>query len=137
MDENGVTIQVVAALLYRENRLLVCQRKENGSFPLKWEFPGGKVERGEGNLAALCRELREELGIEVQSATEIFRHKHLYPDRTEVDLTFFRVDDYRAPVANRVFQQILWIEVQRLKELDFLEGDLPLIEKLARQEPGF
>jgi len=137
MDENGVTIQVVAALLYRENRLLVCQRKENGSFPLKWEFPGGKVERGEGNLAALCRELREELGIEVQSATEIFRHKHLYPDRTEVDLTFFRVDDYRAPVANRVFQQILWIEVHRLKELDFLEGDLPLIEKLARQEPGF
>ena len=137
MDENGVTIQVVAALLYRENRLLVCQRKENGSFPLKWEFPGGKVERGEGNLAALCRELREELGIEVQSATEIFRHKHLYPDRTEVDLTFFRVDDYREPVANRVFQQILWVEVQRLKELDFLEGDLPLIEKLARQEPGF
>ena len=137
MDENGVTIQVVAALLYRENRLLVCQRKENGSFPLKWEFPGGKVERGEGNLAALCRELREELGIEVQSATEIFRHKHLYPDRTEVDLTFFRVDDYRAPVANRVFQQILWIEVHRIKELDFLEGDLPLIEKLARQEPGF
>ena len=137
MDENGVTIQVVAALLCRENRLLVCQRKENGSFPLKWEFPGGKVERGEGNLAALCRELREELGIEVLSATEIFRHKHLYPDRTEVDLTFFRVDDYREPVANRVFQQILWIEVQRLKELDFLEGDLPLIEKLARQEPGF
>ncbi|HLD29421.1 MAG TPA: (deoxy)nucleoside triphosphate pyrophosphohydrolase [bacterium] len=129
-----VTIQVVAALLYRENRLLVCQRKENGSFPLKWEFPGGKVERGEGNLAALCRELREELGIEVLSATEIFRHKHLYPDRTEVDLTFFRVDDYREPVANRVFQQILWVEVQRLKELDFLEGDLPLIEKLARQE---
>ena len=137
MDENGVTIQVVAALLYRENRLLVCQRKENGSFPLKWEFPGGKVERGEGNLAALCRELREELGIEVLSATEIFRHKHLYPDRTEVDLTFFRVDDYREPVANRVFQQILWVEVQRLKELDFLEGDLPLIEKLARQELGF
>ena len=132
-----VTIQVVAALLYRGNRLLVCQRKENGSFPLKWEFPGGKVERGEGYLVALCRELREELGIEVQSATEIFRHKHLYPDRTEVDLTFFRVDDYREPVANRVFQQILWIEVQRLKELDFLEGDLPLIEKLARQELGF
>ncbi len=133
----AMTIQVVAALLYRENRLLVCQRKANGSFPLKWEFPGGKVERGEGYLAALCRELREELGIEVQSATEIFRHKHLYPDRMEVDLTFFRVDDYREPVANRVFQQILWIEVQRLKELDFLEGDLPLIEKLVRRELGF
>ena len=132
-----VTIQVVAALLYQENRLLVCQRKETGPFPLKWEFPGGKVEWGEGYLAALCRELREELGIEVQSATEIFRHKHLYPDRTGVDLTFFRVDDYRESVANRVFQQILWVEVQRLKELDFLAGDLPLIEKLARQEPGF
>ena len=128
-----VTIQVAAGLLYRGDRLLVCQRRENGSFPLKWEFPGGKVERGEGPLLALRRELREELGIEVQSATEIFRHRHLYPDRTEVELIFFRVDDYREPVANRVFQRIVWIEVQRLRELDFLEGDLPLIKKLMAQ----
>ena len=129
-----MAMPVVAALIYRGDRLLICQRRAEGSFPLKWEFPGGKVKRGEEYIGALRRELREELGIEMQSAREVFRHKHLYPNGTEVELIFFRVDDYREAVVNRVFQQILWVEAQRLKELDFLEGDLPLIEKLSRQE---
>lgn len=125
---------VVAALIFRGDRLLVCQRRAQGSFPLKWEFPGGKVERGEEYVGALRRELREELGIEIRSAREVFRHQHLYPNGSEVELIFFRVDDYREALVNRVFQQILWVETQRLKELDFLEGDLPLVEKLSRQE---
>lgn len=125
-----MAIQVVAALIYQGDRLLVCQRRENGAFPLKWEFPGGKVERGEGYLTALQRELKEELGIEVQSATEIFRHSHFYPDPLEVELIFFRVENYRGAVANRAFQQVLWVDIRRLEELDFLEGDLPLIDKL-------
>lgn len=129
-----MALQVVAALIYQGDRLLVCQRRAKDLFPLKWEFPGGKVESGEDCVSALRRELREELGIEIQSAREVFRHKHLYSDGTEVELIFFRVDDYRESVVNRVFQQILWAEVERLKELDFLEGDLPLIEKLSRQE---
>lgn len=126
-------MQVVAALIYREARLLVCQRRENGPFPLKWEFPGGKVERGEDYFTALRRELREELGIELQSATEFFRHRQRYAGGDEVDLFFFRVEAYREPIENRVFEQIRWVEVQRLKEIDFLEGDLPLIERLVRQ----
>ena len=128
-----MAMQVVAALIYREARLLVCQRRKNGPFPLKWEFPGGKVERGEDYFAALRRELREELGIELQSATEFFRHRHRYADGDEVDLIFFRIDAYQDPIENRVFQQIRWVEVRRLKEIDFLEGDLPLIEQLVRQ----
>lgn len=127
-------MQVVAALIYEQTKLLVCQRRESGSSPLKWEFPGGKVERGEGDLTALRRELREELGIELQSATEFFRHKHRYTDGSEVDLVFFRVDDYRESLENRVFQQIRWVEIRQLKELDFLAGDLPLVENLVRQE---
>ena len=90
------------------------------------------MEDGEDFLSALRRELREELGIQVQTATEVFRHKHLYPNRTEVELIFFRVDEYREPIANLIFQETLWVEVQHLKEIDFLEGDLPLIEKLVR-----
>ena len=131
---NPVAIQVVAAVIYQRERLLVCQRRENGSFPLKWEFPGGKVEKGEGYLTALQRELREELGIEIQSATEVFRHRHLYPDPMEAELIFFRVENYQGVVANRAFHRLLWVEVQDLKKLDFLEGDLPLIEKLMRHE---
>lgn len=129
-----MAMPVVAALIFRGDRLLVCQRRAQGSFPLKWEFPGGKVEMGEEYVGALRRELREELGIEIRSAREVFRHKHLYPNGSEVELIFFRVDDYREALVNRVFQQILWVETRRLKELDFLEGDLPLVEKLSRQE---
>ncbi len=127
-------MQVVAALICHADRFLVCQRKENGPFPLKWEFPGGKVERGEGYVAALQRELREELGIELRSATEIFRHTHLYSDQMEVELIFFRVKEYQGVIGNHAFHQLLWVEVQELKKLDFLEGDLPLIEKMVSQE---
>jgi 8-oxo-dGTP diphosphatase len=129
-----VTMQVAVALICRQDRLLVCQRRDSGAFPLKWEFPGGKVETGEGYSSALRRELKEELGIEVQSATEVYRHSHLYPDGTEVELVFFRVDDYRGRVENHVFRRILWVEISGLQELDFLEGDLPIIEKIMRRE---
>lgn len=130
----ALTTKVVAALIYQADRLLVCQRRADGPFPLKWEFPGGKIEGEENDCMALRRELREELGIEVRSATEVFRHRHLYPDQMEVELAFFQVKDYQGAVTNRAFQQLLWVKVQELGKLDFLEGDLPLIEKLARQE---
>ncbi|MFQ5683855.1 MAG: (deoxy)nucleoside triphosphate pyrophosphohydrolase [Candidatus Binatia bacterium] len=134
--ENGrgirpVAIEVVAGLIYRENHLLACQRRKGGAFPLKWEFPGGKVEPGETYLGALQRELKEELEIEVLSATEVFRYKHSYSNQMEVDLLFFRVNHYQGAVANRVFHQLLWVAPRELKDLDFLEGDRPLIEKLV------
>jgi len=132
-NDKPVAIRVVAGLIFQRERLLVCQRREGGPFPFKWEFPGGKVERGEENLAALHRELKEELGVEIQSATEIFRYRHFYPDHLEVQLVFFRVDDYQGTVSNQAFRQLLWVEVQELKKLDFLEGDLPLIEKIINQ----
>lgn len=125
-----VATKVVVALIYDAARLLVCQRAENGPFPLKWELPGGKVEPGEGYKTALQRELREELAIEILSAREIFRHRHRYSDQIEVELIFFRVEGYRGAILNRAFHRLLWVEVPRLKELDFLEGDLPLIDKL-------
>lgn len=92
------------------------------------------MEPGEGYFSALQRELREEVGIEIASATEIFRHSHSYPGQTEVELHFFRVDDYRGEVANLTFRRILWAEAQELKDMDFLAGDLPLIEKLTRRD---
>lgn len=125
-------MQVVAGLMVQGDRLLVCQRKETGPFPLKWEFPGGKVEKGEELQEALARELREELAIDIAPAEEIFRHSHCYRDGTQVELIFFRVDEFRGAIANRVFHDIRWAELAELKRMDFLDGDLPLIEKLAR-----
>ena len=124
-------MQVVAALIVEQNRLLICQRREAGPFPLKWEFPGGKVDRGEGLVEALSRELREELAIDIPSAKEFFRHNHAYAEGTQVDLIFFRVDEYRGKIVNRVFRDIRWVELPELETFDFLDGDRPLIDRLV------
>ncbi len=128
------SINVVAGLIFRERLVLACQRHEKSAFSLKWEFPGGKVEEGETNFEALRRELREELDIEVHSATEILHYTHTYPEFSEVNLRFFRVDDFNREVRNLVFQQIDWVDIRELGRLDFLDGDLPLIRKLMRQK---
>jgi 8-oxo-dGTP diphosphatase len=129
-------IEVVAGLICENGRVLACQRSVNAAFPLKWEFPGGKVETGEPHEEALRRELREELQIEVETATKIYDHKHTYTGVSEVSLTFFRIDKYRGKVENLIFKQIAWVEFNKLLEIDFLEGDLPLIKKLATAGGG-
>ena len=130
-------IDVVAGLIFCHGRVLACQRREDAAFPLKWEFPGGKIENGESAAKALRRELKEELSIDVLGSAEVHQHEHCYPDGPTVQLRFFEVLQYRGEVENRVFQQIAWVELAELAQLDFLEGDKPLIEKLATKDPEF
>jgi len=127
---NMNTIDVVAGLILMGDQLLVCQRRRDGAFPLKWEFPGGKVEIGESHEAALVRELKEELGIEVRSVKEIFRHQQAYPGAATVNLRFYRVGAFSGMVRNLVFQNIAWLTWPELSQLDLLEGDLPLVKHL-------
>ena len=122
-------IQVVAGLLFRKSQLLVCQRRADGPFPLKWEFPGGKIEAGESGVAALARELHEELTVELRDAALVCSHDHLYPAGPQVSLEFYRVDFAGEP-ENRVFEQIRWCNLADLGQLDFLDGDRPVIERL-------
>lgn len=123
-------IHVVAGLIYQNGRLLICQRRAGGAFPLKWEFPGGKIEAGESDEAALRRELREELGIEPGCMALIERNDHRYPDGPQVSLSFYRVCDFSGEVKNAVFEQILWVELSELGRFDFLDGDRPIVERL-------
>jgi 8-oxo-dGTP diphosphatase len=124
-------VEVVAGLIFDQGRLLVCQRNSRGSFALKWEFPGGKLEQGEGHKGALRRELKEELGIEAGRLSELFRHEHLYPKIARINLRFFRVEDYSGELKNLVFQQIKWVRIKELMQMDFLDGDLPIVRKLV------
>ena len=127
-------LEVVAALIVRDGQLLVCQRHETSEFPLKWEFPGGKLEPGERCEDALTREIKEELAIEIHDPVKIFSHRHFYPGAFEVSLHFFRVTRFSGNVRNRVFQQICWVPLGELTKFDFLAGDLPLIAILAGLE---
>ena len=82
-------VLVVAALIERGGEILVARRREEGERAGLWEFPGGKVESGEGERAALARELREELGVRVSIGEEYARVEHIYPD-LQVELALFR-----------------------------------------------
>jgi 8-oxo-dGTP diphosphatase len=123
---------VVAALIWQEGRLLICQRRQDAAFPGKWEFPGGKMEPGEQPRAALCRELEEELGIFPDVEEELWRTEYQYPARPPVALFFFAVRRFEGVLQNRVFQQICWVRRQELPQYDFLEADLPLVALLAQ-----
>jgi 8-oxo-dGTP diphosphatase len=129
-------IEVVAGLIVEHGRVLICQRSSASKFPLKWEFPGGKVESGEAHPETLRRELREELAIEVEESKELFRHVHHYKDMPPVELRFYQVMRYRGEVKNLIFQQIVWAQVRKLEQFDFLEGDLPLIKALTGPNSG-
>ena len=125
---------VVAALLFDQGRLLICQRSAKGQFPNQWEFPGGKIEPGEDAKEALRRELLEELGISAEIGAEVWRTEHQYPGYPPIRLLFFSVQHDSGVVENRVFQQVLWVAQQDLSRYDFLEADLPLVEKLRSGE---
>lgn len=111
---------------------MVGQRRSDGRHPLKWEFPGGKVEPGESPQQALVRELREELEIDAHIGSELARYEHHYTRSSRVHLLFFAVPRFAGEPAARVFEQIRWIDLHSLADLDFLDGDLDFVKRLSR-----
>jgi 8-oxo-dGTP diphosphatase len=123
---------VSAGIIYRDERVLVGQRRKGDRHSLKWEFPGGKVEHGESPQQALVRELWEELHIRATIGGELARYQHTYSSASRVHLIFFAVPEFSGEPDGRVFEQISWIVLRDLPALDFLEGDLDFIRRLAR-----
>src|SRR5438128_2190297 len=126
-----MTTVVVAGIIRRENLLLACRRRLDDRFPGKWEFPGGKVEKGESPEAALRRELEEELGIIAEIGECVWQSRHQYPEFPPVELNFFEVTKFTGEPVNLAFEQMRWVRPDELTALDFLEADLPLVAKLA------
>jgi 8-oxo-dGTP diphosphatase len=125
---------VTAALLLRGTQVLACQRTRHQTMPLKWEFPGGKIEPGEQPRDALRRELEEELGIAARIGDEVARLKHLYKNGNAVELRFFLVREYEGEVENRIFADVRWVERTELPGYDFLEADQELVRQIAAGE---
>ena len=124
-------VEVVAAVIVRDGKILIGQRKRGGRHPLKWEFPGGKVEPGEDPRAALARELREELNIDAMIGEELDSYEVSYGDGFRLMLHFYRVTHFQGELRNQDFEQIVWERPRKLREYDFLEGDVIFLSKLA------
>ncbi len=123
--------RVVAALIFKDGKILVCQRTRHQVMPLKWEFPGGKIEEGEQPRDALHRELDEELGIDATIGDEVTRILHTYSGGGSVELRFFAVHEYKGEIENLIFKDVQWAERSDLPSYDFLEADLGLVKDLA------
>jgi 8-oxo-dGTP diphosphatase len=124
-------MNVVAAVIEREGLVLICRRKAGQRHAGKWEFPGGKVEPGEGFEAALVRELREELAISAVVGDEIARYEYAYAGRSAIQLIFYKVSKFEGEPVNRIFEEIRWEHPARLPHYDFLEGDIEFVKRLA------
>jgi len=127
-----VPLLVSAGIIYRDGHVLVGQRRRGDRHAYKWEFPGGKVEYGESPQQALARELLEELQIQATVGSELARYEHEYPSGSRVHLLFFAVPQFAGEPNGRVFEQICWTALHALPTLDFLDGDLDFVRRLAR-----
>jgi 8-oxo-dGTP diphosphatase len=123
--------QVVAALIVRDDKILICQRTKDQPMALKWEFPGGKIEPGEEAIAALRRELDEELGISAKIENEVATIEHRYKKGGAVELHFYRVREYEGEMKNLIFEQIRWVDPRELPRFDFLDADRDIVRQLA------
>lgn len=121
--------RVVAGIIEREGKILICRRRADQPHALKWEFPGGKIEGDETPEAALIRELREELGMEAANPVELTRYEFAYPEKKPILLIFLHVSEWTGEPENRIFESIEWQLPERLREYDFLEGDAPFLER--------
>jgi 8-oxo-dGTP diphosphatase len=124
------TVQVVAAYIEREDKVLLDKRAEGKHLAGTWEFPGGKVEENENEVDALVRELREELGVAARVGNEIARVHHAYED-FDLQMVLYEVYIDGIPRAVGV-QEIAWFDRRHLRDLEMPPADRPLIEAIER-----
>lgn len=123
-------IRVTAAVIGDEKRVLLAQRSERMSRPLKWEFPGGKLEEGEGDQESLQRELLEELGVETVVGPYLGEVSHDYED-ISIDLAVYRVDILRGEPVAKEHRELRWVPVAELSGYDLAAADLPVVKLLS------
>ena len=120
---------VAAALYDQAGRVLIAQRPPGKHMAGRWEFPGGKVGRNETESAALARELREELGVDVTAARPFMRLTHSYDDR-DVELSLWIVEQFTGTPASLDAQRLKWVVPAQLAAEDILEADRPFVAEL-------
>ena len=122
-------IHVACAIIKLEGKVLCTQRSESMSMPLKWEFPGGKIDEGESPQECLKRELIEELGVEASTGQALATATHHYPSFS-VTLYPFICEIISGEITLHEHSAMVWLPVEELHMLDWAEADLPVIKNI-------
>lgn len=125
------TIDVVAAIIARDGKILLAQRDAQSDQAGRWEFPGGKVESGESQPQALARELAEELGIEAAIGSYVASNSWQTGERL-IRLHAWRVDTFRGELQQRCHSALVWVEPQQAGAYPLAPADIPLLADYLR-----
>jgi 8-oxo-dGTP diphosphatase len=129
------TVVVAGALMNAAGAVLIAQRPAGKHLAGGWEFPGGKLDAGEEDSAALRRELAEELGIEVLASVPFMTLTHAYADRV-VELRMHLVERWEGEPRGLDGQALRWVPLGQLHHADILDADRPFIDALQRRAAG-
>lgn len=126
-------IQVVAAIIYHENKILCVQRgySKYDYINQKFEFPGGKVEKGETNEEALIREIKEELEMEISDLNFLIKVEHTYPD-FHISMNCYECKSNSKDLTLHEHIDYKWLDKSELESLDWAAADVPVVNKLIQ-----
>lgn len=125
------SLQVTCAIIYFDQRILAVQRSESMKLPLKWEFPGGKIESNESEEDCIKREIQEELNIEIELIKRLSTSSYDYPDFS-IQLFPFIATHIRGEIVLKEHRQYLLLEKDELSQLDWAEADIAIVMELLR-----
>ena len=122
-------IKVVAAVIEKNGKFLICKRGPGGNCPFLWEFPGGKIEPGESPFEAIIREIREELSAEIEPEEIFCEYPFSYPDR-EIYFYFIRSRLLSEEIKPAFHVETKWLPPDELESLEYCPADLSTVQKL-------
>ena len=128
-DKEKKAVQVVAALIWREGRFMICQRPKHKARSLLWEFVGGKTEPGETREHALVRECREELDIEISVGELFMELDHDYPD-LYVHLSLYNACIKKGEPRLLEHNDLMWIKPSEIPDYQFCPADKEILERI-------
>ncbi|SMB98813.1 8-oxo-dGTP diphosphatase [Thermanaeromonas toyohensis ToBE] len=126
-------VKVAAAVIKKNGKVLVCRRPAGDKLAFKWEFPGGKIEKGETPESCLEREVLEELGIKIRVGDLICTSAYDY-EHISIELLAFLADWVSGTIIPYVHDEIRWVNLAELNLLEFVPADLPIVEKLMKEK---
>ena len=125
-------INVIGAIIYSDNKILCAQRSENMSLPLKWEFPGGKIENGETEKDALIREIKEEMKCDLIVGDKVTTTTYEY-DFGIVNLTTYKCKLNNKKPTLTEHKEIKWVGKNELDKLEWAPADVPAVRRIIEE----